>query len=125
MDSYLDKKPKTKIDPSYRLIWGAIFVTVVALLLMLFATTPERVGPQGVTAFFLIIYLLTLSIIELIYKSAVSKRKYWPFWLRVFYAAVPVSMIALASLRQLTSVDLVVGLLLIVAVTLYHNQRST
>jgi len=99
-------------------------VAGLGLAVMLFSTTPTEVGPVGVTGFFLLLYLFSFSVLEIIYRLTVGKNKYWPYWLKATYALAPVAVIALSSLRQLTTVDIFMGIVLLVAISVYHNRNS-
>ena len=97
-------------------------LTGLAILFVIFSTTPTEIGPQGTTGFFVLVYLFVLTPLEWVYQARLSRKHYWAFWLRSLYALVPVTLLALASLRQLRTTDLVVSLLLVSVITIYHNR---
>jgi len=123
MDSYRDKG---QINLENRKVATMAFLlSGVALAVMLFGTTPTDIGPQGVTAFFMLLFIFSLSTLELIYRATVARRKHWHVWLRVTYALLPVAIIALSSLRQLNSFDIAVVIFLGIAVTIFHGRSSS
>lgn len=115
------KQPVKGLDRPWRLLLLTA-LTGLAILFVLFSTTPSKVGPQGTTGFFVLVYLFVLSLVEWLYQVRFRKKHYWAFWLRAVYALVPVTLLALASLRQLKTTDLVVSLALLLVVTVYHNR---
>lgn len=116
------EKPIGKI--SSRVALSAMFISLISMLTIVFSTTPKEVGPSGVTIFFLLMYVFSISVLEIFYRLFISKNKHWQYWLKAIYAAVPVAVIALSSLQQLSSVDLMMALILLTAVTIYHNRNS-
>jgi len=87
-------------------------------------TTPQRLGPGGVTVFFVVIYLLSLGLLELIRGLTSRAGLLEGFWLKAYYAALPVALLGLSSLRQLMVVDIVVIIILTLVITLYHKRRA-
>lgn len=103
-------------------ILGLTFLTGLAIVYLLFSTTPDEVGPQGTTGFFILVYLFVLTLFEWIYRVWLQRKHHWQFWLRAVYSLIPVILLALASLRQLKTTDLVVSICLVAIVTIYHNR---
>jgi len=114
--------PKPVLIKSSRVLLSFLFTGAVLAFIIIF-TTPERLGPIGVTGFFILSFLFILSALELLYRRLVATKKYWPFWLRMMYAALPVLLLALSSLRQLSMLDIIVAISLAAMVNVYHNRH--
>jgi len=123
MEADQEKRSKT-ILINKRVATTFFLLSGLSIMVMLFSTTPSEVGPEGVTAFFLLLYVFSLSALEIIYRVAIGKKRFWPYWLKATYALAPVAFIALSSLRQLTTVDVAMGVILLAAVSVYHNRNS-
>jgi len=97
----------------------------IITLLFLTMTTPDRLGPGGVTVFFVVVYGLSMTITELIHSWQKQRgERLRGFWLRAYYAAIPVLILGLSSLRQLTFVDVIVIIMLTLVVSVYHKRRA-
>lgn len=107
------KKPKHLV-----FVEIALLITV---LLTLTLTAPQRLGPIGVTILFIILFMLSLNTLEIYYRSRRATGA--PLWLRAVYAALPVVLLALSSLQQLTIADLILSIGLVVIITMYSNRR--
>ena len=101
---------------------GIETVLLITVVLLLTLSTPQRLGPIGVTVFFLILFLLSLNTLEIYFQRRGAERTA-PLWLRAVYAALPVVLLALSSLQQLTLADLLLGVGLVVIITMYSNRR--
>ena len=115
-------KPTSKhiLSRKHNVLFETVFLITILLLLTL--TTPQRLGPIGVTAFFVLLFLFSLNTLEIYYRKRGASNS-TPLWLRAVYAALPVVLLALSSLQQLTLADLLLGVGLVVIITMYHNRR--
>lgn len=105
-----------------KLTLAFLLTGVVAAFILLF-TTPERLGPGGVTVFFGIVFLFILSLVEAYYRKFIRSKRHWPFWLKILYTSLPVVLLALSSLRQLRTLDIFAAVGLVVMINLYHNRH--
>lgn len=96
-----------------------LFIAVIAFLTL---TTPQKLGPTGVTLFFIVLFLFSLNSLEIYFRRRGAQNSS-PLWLRAVYAALPVVLLALSSLQQLTLADLLLGTGLVVIITMYNNRR--
>lgn len=119
----LMKLPTNQLSGGKKVL-AATVLTGATITALLFLTTPERLGPGGITAFFGLVFLFILGVIELYYRKFVRAKTYWPFWLKVMYTALPVVLLALSSLRQLGVLDALAAIGLVVIVNIYHNRGA-
>ena len=107
---------------------------------MLYMTRPGEVGPFGVLAFFILVYLLCVSFIFLLLNATASVvKKYLPngrlkLWLeslsvrKIYYYAsalglAPVVTIGMASVGRVGGVDLILVLIFEMLACFYISRR--
>ncbi len=107
---------------------------------MLYMTRPGEVGPFGVLAFFILVYLLCVSFIFLLLNTTASVvKKYLPngrlkLWLeslsvrKIYYYAsalglAPVVTIGMASVGRVSGVDLILVLIFEMLACFYISRR--
>ena len=118
-----DKEPKDNFLISNKNVILGTVITGAGVVLLLFFTTPDRLGPSGVTAFFGLVFIFVLGLVELYYRRFEADKTYWPFWLRMVYTALPVVLLAMSSLRQLEVLDIVAAIGLVLVINVYHNRQ--
>ena len=111
----------------------AIGIWLLVLLITLFTlnnTTPDRIGPQGITLFFGLLYVffsLSLNALSVSYMY-VSRHKHWhKHWRPVYafvYGFIPTIALALQSLDQLILRDILIFVSLAALIAFYITRRS-
>ncbi len=107
------------------LYWLGLLTTVIFFL---FGTTPDRIGPLGVSIFFIILYLLivlSLQLVVLLLRKIIARPKHlgnWSFAYSFVAGFGPVLLISLQSLHQLALRDGVIFIGLAVAVIFYLSR---
>jgi hypothetical protein len=112
------------------IVWSA--VAAVGLVLSLFLTNPQAIGPAGVTAWFLVLYLGLAALAALgfyglktylrLHATNVARLRYsWRQGLLV--STWIVVLLALGSLRQLGVLDAILLGILLVIVEVYVRFR--
>ena len=121
----------------------AVIVSGLALLgigSMLYLTRPGEVGPFGVLAFFILVYLLCVGFIFLMLIATVSiAKKYTPngrlkLWLeglstrKIYYYAsalglAPVVTIGMASVGRVSGIDIALVLIFEILACFYISRR--
>ena len=93
---------------------------------MLFSTTPDRVGPVGITVFFFLIFLGFFVVFDLIwrYASRGSRQPMYSLYLIAVLAGIPTLLIGLQSLNQLQVRDVVVVVILALILIFYLSKRK-
>lgn len=120
-----------KLKPSYiyrlpirlTLAAGVLLSSVLALYLLVTSSTPNEVGPLGVTAFFVLLFVATITMLTLVKMIILRSTKVSVEGL-VGLALIPTLILALGSLRQLSVLD--VGLIIIFAGLInFYVRRAT
>ena len=108
----------------------AWLVSTVIMAGLLYGTSPDEIGPLGVTAFFVVGYIsvaLTLQVIVLTVVRLLSRPgrlKEWRFLYSVAAAFLPVAAVGLNSLDQLILRDVILFVALIALVIFYLVART-
>ncbi len=123
------KKNYSKFIRIYKVPVRLIFVlsmltfSLILLATLIATTTPDQVGPLGVTAFFILVFVVTLSsltLVKMIYKhSTVVTMNGLVGW-----SLVPALFLGLGSLKQLTILDVVL-ISLFVTLLSFYIKRAT
>lgn len=104
--------------------------SLIATLFVLNSTTPDRVGPQGITLFFGLLYIFFSLSLNLVSVSVIriTKRKRWQhLWRPVYsfvYGFIPTTALALQSLDQLILRDVLIFFGLALLIAFYITKRS-
>lgn len=107
-------------------VWIPIFLIV---LFVLNNTTPDRLGPQGVTFFFIALYLFFSLSINLLWRLAVrflGDRRIVSVWQPSYsfvYGFIPTMALALESLDQLILRDVIIFIGLAFMIGFYVVKR--
>lgn len=113
---------------THRRFWlGVSGVSLVYLLVLVFTTTPQRVGPSGVVSWFVAAYVFTVAALvaangyifgrkTLVSWRAISRQALWGVGI--------VSLLALRSLGQLQLRDTLLIVLLLATLGLYLRRSS-
>jgi len=88
------------------LVLSVLVATLVATYLLVTTTTPGEVGPMGVTALFVLIFVATITTLTLV-KMLILRSTSVTIEGLVGLALVPTLLFALGSLRQLDLLDVV------------------
>ncbi len=107
-------------------LWAV--VTLVGMV-FLYGTTPDRVGPVGVTVFFAVGYLfvaLTIQVLALltIRFLGIGSTKSWRFRYALIAAFLPITAVGLDSLDQLVLRDLLIFFGLVGLLIFYVSRQS-
>lgn len=111
---------------SVRASLGLLASLTAVLALLIFGTTPQRIGPIGVTGFFMILFGWFFVLFDLIWAKYYNKNrssKYNIFHIAIL-AGLPTAALALQSLRQLQLRDIVLILALLFATWLYWSKQG-
>ena len=127
-------------------IWYTIyltpFVSVVLLLYIFNSTSPETIGPFGILTVFILLYLFWASIFFIcihfsfalikntaMFQKMLARRENKPFnWRMSYYVAsiiafMPVLLLAMQSVNQLSIRDVILVLLFVVLAIFYVVKR--
>jgi len=99
---------------------------IVAAIFMLLSTSPDRVGPLGVTIFFFLIFGMFFVIFDLAWRIVTRTRrqpKYNLYFISVL-AGLPTMLLALQSLQQLQIKDVGIVILLAAVIIFYLSKRQ-
>ncbi len=96
----------------------------------LYGTSPDEIGPQGITVFFIVAYgfcalsiqLLVLTVVRLL--SRPGKLKNWRFSYALIAAFLPVTVAGLGTLDQLVLRDILIFAALVALVIFYVAKQS-
>lgn len=109
----------------YLLIFGLIVVLFITN-----STTPDRIGPQGITIFFTVLYFifsLLINITFLLFAKLARSKSYnsisWSPQVAFIYGFIPTTAIALQSLEQLILRDALIFLGLAILGAFYIGRR--
>lgn len=101
-----------------------IFMSTIALLLLLVAnTTPDQVGPLGVTSLFALVFVVILSALTLV-KMIIKRSTVVTMNTLVGWALIPTLFLGLGSLKQLTVIDVVLVLVFILLLSFYIRHAT-
>ena len=103
---------KLKFNPleDLRVALAAWLVSLLPVLGFLYGTSPDEIGPEGITVFFVVLYTSLVAAAHLI-GLLVGRRllsRSWRFSYAPVIAFVPVIAIGLQSLDQLALRDIVI-----------------
>ncbi len=120
-----------KLKPNYiyrlpiklTLVAGVLLATALALYTLVTNTNPNEAEPVGITGFFILVFVATITILTLV-KMLVMRSTRVSIEGLVGLALIPTLILALGSLRQLSMLDIV---LIIVFATLinFYVRRAT
>jgi hypothetical protein len=122
-------KTVRKVSKIYRvplrltLVLSLWTVVVISLLLLLFHSNPESIGPIGVTIFFVLIFVALITTLALIKMIMLRTTKVTIEGL-VGLSLIPTILLALRSLRQLTALDVILIVLFALLVNFYIRKMS-
>lgn len=107
-------------------LWVVLFSVVLGYI---FGTSPDRVGPAGVTLFFIFLYLLTavsLQLGALVYLGFRGRplTADWRTRYSLIFALLPVTVISLGSLDQLVLRDIIIFVGLLVVTAFYLGRQA-
>ncbi|MBI2798339.1 hypothetical protein HYX70_03535 [Candidatus Saccharibacteria bacterium] len=110
-----------------------LLVTGILCTAMVFATNPQKLGPAGVTFWFIGVFLFAGSVLSLLgfaWKMRKVKNREKPMWsineaLRTGFllSFAGVVLLALASLKSLSWRDVILFVLTIIIVEFYFRTR--
>ena len=106
-------------------------VLSVVLVVFLYGTSPDQVGPRGVTFFFLLTYLFLVSTVQLFvllgarYTSSGDGLKRWKISYALMISSIPVLVIVLGTLGQLLLRDAIILVTLIAMIMFYTIRRGS
>lgn len=109
-------------------IWG---VLLIVMSFFLYGTAPDKIGPQGVTAFFIVSYLFVATTIQLMAVLLTKllihpkKVKHWRLSYSLILAFFPVIVVGLDSLDQLVLRDILVFIGLAVLLIFYTAKTGS
>lgn len=95
------------INFSSKFLWYLSSLLLSVAILFLFLTDPYKIGPQAITVWFIVVYIALTILVAQILKI-ISKRSGFIRHNLIFAAvvsAVPIGLLALNSLRQLNTLD--------------------
>lgn len=96
-------------------------IALVAVYIVASTTTPENAGPLGITAMFILLFVAILTTLTLV-KMLVLRTSRVTIEGLVGISLVPVIIIALRTLRQLTIVDVLLVVIFAVLVNFYIKK---
>lgn len=108
-------------------LWAGLLLLMSGFL---YGTSPDSIGPQGVTAFFIVAYLFTAMTIHVLLLSVVrmlarpGSLNRWRFGYALILAFVPVTAVGLQSLDQLILRDILIFTGLVALIVFYMAKRS-
>jgi hypothetical protein len=105
---------------------GIFMGFVTACIFLLVSTTPDRVGPIGVTTFFFLVFGAFFVLIDLVWRLATTTQRqprYNLYFIAVL-AGLPTVLLALQSLQQLQIRDVLIVILLAAVVIFYISKRQ-
>lgn len=91
--------------------------------LLITTTTPDEVGPLGVTTLFIVVFVVALTSLTLM-KMFVKRSTSVTVEGLVGWALIPTLFLALGTLKQLTIVDVVLILLFVVLLSFYIKRAT-
>lgn len=97
-----------------------LVATLVAILIMITSTKPEDVGMRGVLLFFGLIYLSSYLVIEMLARR--RSKGVVNHTVIALLASLPAALLALQSLGQLGSRDLLITVALAIIVVFYWSR---
>ena len=105
-----------------------IAVLSLALFILMVRTSPDSVGPLGITAFFLLLYFWCYSLLKPLLRFIKKGISSLPFDDTDFFpvalvAGLPSLLLALLSTGQLTARDAIIILIVFVVVIFYWSRR--
>lgn len=107
---------------------AAVLASASTIGFMLYGTNPDRVGPTGITLFFLLIFVFNYALIDLLWRFFKAKnyiRSAYSMSLIAILAGVPTLLLGLQSLGQLQNRDLVLVIVLVVIVIFYWGRKDS
>ncbi len=119
------KKRRSPLKAPIRLTL-AMFVLIAScsvLLVLMNTTSPEDVGPRGVTTSFILLYVAILTTFTLV-KMLLLRTTKVTLERLVGIALIPTILIAMRSIRQLTVVDVTLIVLFAVLVNFYLRRAN-
>lgn len=120
-----------KLKPSYlyrlpirlTLAGGVLLATTLAIYVLITSSTPNDVGPLGITALFVLIFVAVITMLTLV-KMVILRSTKVSIEGLVGLALIPTLTLALGSLRQLSAID--IGLIIIFAGLInFYVRRAT
>lgn len=115
------RRSPLKIPVRLTLAAIALIVSCTALVVLMNISSPEEVGPLGVTSAFILLYVATLTTLTLV-KMLLLRTTKVTLERLVGIALIPTILIAMRSIRQLTVVDVVLIILFAVLVNFYLRK---
>lgn len=108
-------------------IWVGV-VCIILFVASFFLTSPDRLGPFGITFWFTslaLVLVFCLALIRFSIKQAFrQKGSFKNLWLKSVIPAVYATvLLALSSLKQLTIRDVVLTSILILLIEFYRRRR--
>ncbi len=102
---------------------SVLIFSLILLLTLITASTPDQVGPLGVTALFILVFVVTLSsltLMKMLYKhSTVVTMNGLVGW-----SLVPALFLGLGTLKQLTILDIVLIGLFAILLSFYIKRAT-
>ena len=95
----------------------------------IYGTSPQRIGPTGVTLFFVAVYFWSFFVISLVVRIfsprhlIISFRDVRHFVLVAILAGIPTMLLALSSLGQLALRDVLIIVSLTALIVMYWIRR--
>ena len=112
-----------KVPVKLILVLSVLIFSLILLLTLITASTPDQVGPLGVTALFILVFVVTLSsltLMKMLYKhSTVVTMNGLVGW-----SLVPALFLGLGTLKQLTILDIVLIGLFAILLSFYIKRAT-
>lgn len=112
------------------LLAGGALALLLAIVLTMLSSNPDELGARGVTGFFLLIYLFIAFVVEIGLQLVARYHPRYNFVQRphmiltLLLAGLPTLIIALSSLRQLHSRDVIISIVLAGTLVFYWSKRA-
>lgn len=100
-----------------------LIATTLLLLLLVTSTTPDQVGPLGVTSLFILVFVVVLSALTLV-KMMYKRSTVVTMNGLVGWALIPALFLGLGSLKQLTVVDVILILVFVMLLSFYIRHAT-
>lgn len=115
----------SQLQSRTRIIHGAYAGLLLAVLIPVLITTPQKIGPVGVVGWFIALYLL-ISLVLFKVLKAIFKQKSLSTNLKSAFAIafIPVVLLGLYSIGQLQPQDVILLIILFALVTMYVHKMQ-
>ena len=98
-------------------------ISLFLIVILLTTSTPDRVGPLGITVMFVLVFVVILSTLTLV-KMLFKRTTIVTMNNLVGWALVPTLFLGLGTLKQLTILDVVLIAVFVVLLSFYIKRAT-